>query len=223
MTAAQRTLRGFYFITDPALTQAGMLDDVRQALRAGVAIVQYRDKTPSGMSRELAGEMLRACRTAGVPFVINDDVDLALAVGADGAHVGQSDLAAAQARARLGPDACLGVSVASSGELSAAEAAGASYVAASPVFGTPTKPDAGPPLGWEGVRRLRAATSLPLAVIGGIHLGNLAEMVRAGADLVCAISASLAGGDVESNVRRLGREIAAASAGATGAEHRHAR
>jgi thiamine-phosphate pyrophosphorylase len=194
-------LSGFYFITDPVLTRAGMLGDVEAALAGGAAIVQYRDKR--GPSPELCRRMVEACRAAGVPLLVNDDLDLAAAAGADGVHVGQTDTGAATARALLGPRAIVGVSVATVAELSFAEAAGASYVAASPVFATPTKLDAGSGIGLAGVRVLRAATRLPLAVIGGLGDDNIGLLAGAGADLFCAISASYAGGDVKKNVRRL--------------------
>jgi thiamine-phosphate diphosphorylase len=194
-------LAGFYFITDPGLTRAGMLSDVEAALRAGAAVVQYRDK--GGPSPELCRRMAEACRAAHVPLLVNDDVTLAAEIGADGVHVGQSDTTPAVARALLGSRAIVGVSVATIAELAAAEADGASYVAASPVFATPTKADAGPGIGLFGVRALRAATRLPLAVIGGIGEENILRLAAAGADLFCAISASYASGNVEANVRRL--------------------
>jgi thiamine-phosphate pyrophosphorylase len=208
-------LSGFYFITDPILTRNGMLEDVAQALRARVAIVQYRDKGVSEPRPALARRMLELCRDAGVPFVVDDDVVLADSLGADGVHLGQTDTPASVARAYLGPNAIVGVSVATAAEVAEAELAGATYVAASPVFSTLSKPDAGPPIGLEGVRRIRAATRLPLAVIGGVHAGNAAALVRAGANLVCAISASLRGGTVEANVRAL-----RAAMGTDDSEHR---
>lgn len=203
MTAVLGPFPGFYFITDAGLSRNGMLRDLELALDGGVAVVQYRDKDGAGPNAATAVQMRDLCRRHGVPFVVNDDVELALAVEADGVHVGQGDCPAAEVRGRLGPRAILGVSIASLEELTQAENARATYVAASPVFGTPTKPDAGTGIGLEGVRRLRAATRLPLAVIGGINATNVRAMVEAGADLVCAISASLAGGTVDTNVRTL--------------------
>jgi thiamine-phosphate pyrophosphorylase len=200
-----RELFGFYFITDRDLSARGMVEDVREALRAGVALVQYRDKGSASPRADLAAEMQRLCRKAGVPLVVNDDIDLALSIGADGVHVGQGDLPASEARRRFGSMAIVGVSVSTVAQAREAERAGATYVAASPVFSTPTKPDAGPPIGFEGVCRLRAATRLPVAVIGGIGDANIPALVEAGADLVCAIAESLRGGAVYDNVRRLTR------------------
>lgn len=193
-----------------------MLDDVRQALSAGVTVVQYRDKGNGRKpTAEIARPMLHACHRAGALFIVNDDVELASAIGADGVHVGQGDGSAALARERLGRATFVGVSVASIEELREAVQDGADYVAASPVFSTPTKVDAGPGIGIEGVKSLRVATHLPLAVIGGVNASNVADLARAGADLFCAISASLAEGTVERNVRALSERFAAARAPVT--------
>lgn len=195
---------GFYFITDSTLTVNGIVSDVRLALAAGVSVVQYREKTAAPeVCRQEALELLKICRAAGVPLLVNDMVELAAEIGADGAHVGQSDMEMAQARRVLGPNATIGVSVATVEEARAAEAAGADYLAVSPVFATATKLDAGSGVGIEGIKKIRAVTTLPLAAIGGIGPANVAEVRRAGADLICAISASLSGGQVDINIRRL--------------------
>jgi len=166
--------------------------------------VQYRAKTaPLEVCQREAGEILKICRAAGVPMLVNDLVELAAKIGADGAHVGQSDMEMSEARRLLGPAATIGVSVATVAEARAAEDAGADYLAVSPVFATSTKLDAGAGVGIEGIKKIRAVTRLPLAAIGGIGPANVAEVRRAGADLICAISASLAGGQVEENILRL--------------------
>ena len=199
-------LRGFYFITDSRLTVNGILEDVRQALRAGVAVVQYREKEKGSAERmKEAGELLALCRGRGVPFIVNDDVALAKELGLagdrlGGVHVGPHDASPADVREALGPEAIVGVSIGSASEVATAEASGVTYVAASPVFETPTKADAGPGIGVEGVRRIRAATALPVAAIGGLNAANVREVVEAGADMICAISASLAGGKVAENI-----------------------
>lgn len=197
---------GFYFITDSTLTVAGVLADTRLALAAGVSVVQYREKIAAPeVCRQEALEIQALCRAAGVPFLVNDLVELAREIGADGAHVGQSDMALAAARAVLGPAAIIGVSVATVAEAREAEAGGADYLAVSPVFATATKLDAGPGVGCAGIAAIRAATRLPLAAIGGIGISNVRDVRRAGADLICAISASLAGGRVDENIRELMR------------------
>jgi len=196
--------RGFYFITDSTLTKNGVMEDVRKALSAGVVFVQYREKLKSFEEREAeARRILDLCREARVPLLINDDVELCRRIGADGVHLGQEDTPAKDARSVLGPHAVVGVSVLTDEEAREAEAAGADYMAASSVFPTKTKPDASPPVGIEGIKRIRSVTGLPLAAIGGISLDNVAAVVEAGADMVCAISASLKDGKVEENIQRI--------------------
>jgi len=207
----RRRWSGFYFITDSTLTTRGVRADVEAALAGGVALVQYREKGLTCDERLAeARELLGLCRAAGVPLIINDEITLARDSGANGIHLGQGDAPPAEARAALGPDAIVGVSVGSPEEGRDAESAGADYVAASPVFATTTKLDAGPGVGLEGLRAIRAATGLPLAAIGGLTRERIPEVAAAGADLVCAISASLADGDVAANVQVL-REAMAAS------------
>ncbi len=196
--------RGFYFITDSGLSRNGILEDTRQALKAGAVLVQYREKALSFEARLAEARSVQAlCRAAGRPFILNDEVELALAVEAEGLHVGQTDTEALVARQRLGKKAILGVSVGSPEEARAAEVAGASYLAASPVFATPTKPDAPEPVGLEGLRAIREVTELPLVAIGGVSETNAAALIEAGADMLCAISASLAEGRVDENIQRL--------------------
>lgn len=196
--------RGFYFITDAGLSVRGVMEDARKALDADIAMLQYREKNKSADEREAeAKKILELCRRAGVPFIVNDDVDLAKKLGADGVHVGQEDMEAGEARRLLGERAIIGVSVGTVAEARAGEAAGASYLAVSPVFETGTKLDAGPGLGIEGVRAIRAVTSLTLAAIGGLNADNIPAVRKAGADLICAISASLAGGGVKENITAL--------------------
>jgi thiamine-phosphate pyrophosphorylase len=196
--------RGFYFITDSVLSVNGIKADVQEGLRAGAAMVQYREKNKSfAECRDEARDIQLLCRAAHVPFIVNDNVELARELGADGVHVGQEDMPVAEARERLGPDAIIGVSVGSADEAKKAEAHGASYVAVSPLFDTPTKPDAGPGLGLQTLRQIRAATTLPVAAIGGLNAANIPATLAAGADLICAISASLANGTVYDNIRRL--------------------
>ena len=196
--------KGFYFITDSGLTVNGIAEDVRQAIAAGAVMVQYRDKGKTAEVRVTEARDIQAvCRKAEVPFIVNDDAGLAMRIRADGVHVGPHDISPAEARKALGKKAIIGVSVASVEEALAAEKQGASYVAASPVFATPTKPDAGRPVGTDVLKRIRAATKLPVVAIGGINDSNVAEVIAAGADMVCAISASLKDGKVGENIRRL--------------------
>ncbi len=200
----RRRWSGFYFITDSRLTVRGVVEDVRAALAAGVALVQYREKEKGFDDRRAETErMLALCRASRVPLIINDDIRLARETLAGGVHLGPGDAAPSVARRELGPEAIIGVSVGNANEARDAEAAGADYLALGPVFATATKPDAGSPVGIEGVRAVRAATELPLVAIGGLDATGIPAVVEAGADLVCAISASLAGGAVGENIARM--------------------
>lgn len=187
--------RGYYFVTDTGLSRAGNTSDVANAAAAGVGVVQYRAK--NGTSRALYEEA-RALRALCTPalFLVNDRVDLALAVGADGVHVGQDDLPCEAARALLGPERIVGVTAHSVAEAVRAERDGADYVGVAPIFSTKTKADAGVPRGVELVREVRAAVSIPIVAIGGIDLTNARSVIAAGADAICAISAVVRAPDV---------------------------
>ncbi|MGA9756269.1 MAG: thiamine phosphate synthase, partial [Desulfobaccales bacterium] len=154
-------MRGYYFITESVLSRAGNLRDVASAVAAGVRVVQYRQK--QGHSRDLVGEarQLRelCCRTL---FLVNDRVDLALEVGADGVHLGQEDLPYPEARKILGPEKIIGVTVHNLAEALAAQAWGADYLGVSPIFATATKADAGAPAGVFLLAEIRRRVSLPL-------------------------------------------------------------
>lgn len=135
---------------------------------------------------------------------------MAIAVDADGLHVGQDDLPAALARRMIGRRKLLGVSAGSLEEALRAVAEGADYIGASPVFATPTKPDASAPLGLDGLRALAAAVRVPIVAIGGIHVGNAAAVFEAGARGIAVVSAIVAAADVEAAARSL-RGIAEAT------------
>ena len=142
-----------------------------------------------------------------LPLIVNDRLDLALAAGADGVHLGQGDLPCALARRLAGPDFLIGVSVGSPAEATQAEREGADYLGVGPVFDTPTKTDAPAATGLAGLRAIRAATRLPLVAIGGIHAGNAAEIIRAGADGVDVVSAIMAAPDPRAAARALAAAV----------------
>jgi thiamine-phosphate pyrophosphorylase len=193
-------IAGFYFITDSGLTKQGTLKDVEGAIRGGASVVQYREK--SKQFHEIAAEaseILKLCRNFNVMFVINDSLELAIAVGADGLHLGPCDMPLHEARARF-PDGIIGISCNNLADVKKADEEGADYIAASPVFFTNTKKDIGRPLGLEGIAAFREATDLPIVAIGGINLQNVKDIVLAGADSVCAISATVGTIDVEASV-----------------------
>jgi len=201
-----------YLVTDRDLAGGRPLAEiVRLALRGGVTAVQVREKS-LGASRFLEEvlELQRVLAGTGVPLVVNDRVDVALAARADGVHVGQDDLPAAEARRLVGPSMLLGVSVATADEARRALDHGADYVSVSPVFLTPTKPDAELAVGLEGVARVRsAAGDAPVLAIGGINAGNARAVVAAGADGVAVVSAVMSAPDPEAAAADLRREVEA--------------
>jgi thiamine-phosphate pyrophosphorylase len=163
------------------------LGAAERALSDGATVVQLRLKDAATAEVVAAGEpMLEACRQAGVPFVVNDDVEAALRLGADGVHLGRGDAGAERA---LEAGLLLGLSAGSVEEAREAEEADASYVGAGPVWATPSKPDAGEPLGLEGLAAVCVAVATPVVAIGGVDASNAADCIRAGAAGVAVIRA----------------------------------
>jgi thiamine-phosphate pyrophosphorylase len=194
-------MRGYYFITEARLSRAGNLSDVASAVAAGVRVVQYREK--QGLTFDLVAEarqLRELCRHT--LFLVNDRVDVAMEVGADGVHLGQEDLSCHEARKLMGPDKIIGVTVRTVAEALAAQAGGADYLGVSPIFATATKADAGTPTGVALLAEIRRRVSLPLIAIGGITLANAPEVIRAGADGVCAISAVVTKTDVRAEIEK---------------------
>ena len=198
-----------YLVTDRALARGRSTAAlVREAVAGGATCVQVREK--NGGTREFLEEaraVQAALRGTGVPLIVNDRVDVALAIGADGVHLGQQDMPIAEAR-RLGPaEWIIGVSAECVEDAIRAEREGADYVGVSPVFATPTKTDTALPLGLEGLRQMRAAVKIPLVAIGGIHAGNAREVIRAGADGLAVVSAIVSADSPREAARQLRREI----------------
>lgn len=193
-----------YAVTDNAwLGERTLAECVEAALAGGATFVQLRDKQATGEALQAeAEELLALCRAAGVPFVVNDDVECALAVGADGVHVGQDDMACERARALLGPDAIVGVSTQTVEQARAAEAAGADYLGVGGVTGTATKPEAGV-LTPEEFRAIVAAVDIPVVAIGGIHKENLLRLKGTGVNGVALVSAIFGAEDIEAECREL--------------------
>ena len=194
-----------YLVTDAGLSRGrSHFSIVEAAIRGGVTIVQYREKGASTRRMmEEAAQLLGLCRAAGIPFIVNDRLDVALAVDADGVHVGQDDMPASHVRRHLGRKKILGVSAGTMEEARKAVDDGADYIGASPVFSTPTKPDAPAPLGIEGLRRITQAVEIPVVAIGGINAGNAAAMREAGAAGIAVVSAIVAAENVEAAARAL--------------------
>ncbi len=185
------TIRGVYALADTSLLAgAELMARVEAALRGGVAVVQYRDKSVDSPRRLSEAQALRAlCDRYGAAFIVNDDIDLALAVGADGVHLGRDDASPAQARARLGPRALIGATCYDRLERApAALALGADHVAFGRFFPSSTKPGEI----YASVDLLRAAhasLSCPIVCIGGVRADNAAPLVAAGADALVVGSA----------------------------------
>jgi thiamine-phosphate pyrophosphorylase len=192
-------MRGFYFITDSRLSRRGNTSDVKNALAVKVEVVQYREKSLS--TKEMYEEALilrKICKN--VTFLINDRVDIALSVDADGVHLGQEDLPYQLARRLLGKKKIIGLTVHNVKEAAEAQELGADYISVSPIFSTKTKKDAGRAAGVALIKKIRKSISLPIVAIGGINLSNAPQVIDAGADCVCAISAVVAKRDVKSEI-----------------------
>ena len=200
-----------YVVLDRTATRGRDLEDVlEQAIAGGCRMVQLREKTwPSGTLLPLAERLRARCARASVTFIVNDRVDLAVAVAADGVHLGQEDLPARLARPLLRAAMILGVSTHSVEQARAARDAGADYIAVGSMFPTTTKPDfqlVGPDL----LRKLRGEIRVPLIGIGGITPANVAQVIRAGADGVAVISAVCGADDPRAATERFLSEIRAA-------------
>lgn len=189
----------FYFITDSGLSRNGILDDARQAIKAGCKIIQYRNKDkPTDEAIPECLELKKACQKNHVIFLVNDDVNLAIAVDADGVHLGQEDMKYSLARKLLG-SRIIGLTVHNAKQAIDAEKIGADYIGLSPIFKTSTKKNAGRPIGIKIIREIRKKTRLPIVAIGGITKKNVADVIKAGADSAVAISAVVSG-DVKKDV-----------------------
>ncbi|MED1791660.1 thiamine phosphate synthase [Brevibacillus nitrificans] len=167
---------------------------VADALQGGVGTLQLRDKgskLTADERIELGRQLQLLCRESGALFFVNDDVDLAIRLQADGVHVGQDDMQLAKVREAVGPNMYIGVSAATVEEALAAQAGGVDCIGVGAMYATSSKADAGEPIGPEGLRVIREAvgSELPIVGIGGITLQNAAEVIRAGADGVAVISA----------------------------------
>ncbi|MBW8321202.1 MAG: thiamine phosphate synthase [Arenimonas sp.] len=180
-----------YLVLDPVLCRPlGMVETARRAVAGGVTLVQLRDKNaPPAQMIETGRALKAALHGTGVPLIVNDDVEAALAIGADGLHVGQDDMDAQTARRLIGPDMILGLSVETEALAAAVDPAVVDYVGAGPVFATSTKPGHKPPVGLAGLICLVGATALPAVAIGGLKLDHVAAVLKAGAEGLAVVSA----------------------------------
>ena len=201
-----------YVITDETVGRGRSHAELAtQAVDGGADVIQLRDKRlPAPDLLEAATAIRKITRDSGALFIVNDHLDLALRVGADGVHLSAADIPLPETRSLSPPGFIIGASVGSVAGALRAEAAGADYVALSPTFATGSKSDAGPGLGLFVLSAIRAAVSVPLIAIGGINAGNVADVIAAGADGVAVISAVVGEDDVTAAARDLRARIAAA-------------
>lgn len=195
-------------ITDP-LSQKGRghLEVLAQALEGGADAVQLRDKNASREALIAVGKTLKAlCMKWGALFIVNDRLDVAEALEADGVHIGQSDLPVATVRSLLGEKMLLGVSTHSLDQAVSAEAGGADYIGVGPIFPTPTKPDY-PPVGCQLISQVRGRVHIPFVAIGGIDLSTVDKVLGAGADSVAVVRAVVAQEDARQAARCLKEKL----------------
>ena len=180
-----------YLVTDRPLSLGRPIEEiVIEAVAGGVTMVQLREKeAPTGEFVALAKSLKALLSPLGVPLIINDRVDVALAADADGVHIGQSDMSYEDARRLLGGDKIIGLSVENFDDLAVANTLDVDYVGISPVYGTPTKSDTAEPFGLEGLRKAVAMSVHPTVAIGGMNASTIGEVMAAGADGVAVVSA----------------------------------
>ena len=194
-----------YLVTDQAVLRGRTLTDVVQAaLQGGVTCVQLREKACN--TRDFYAQacaLVALLAPWGVPLVINDRIDIALACGAQGVHLGQSDMPVARARSLLPATVFLGWSVETLEQVHQAETLAVDYLGVSPVFATPTKTDTATPWGLDGLRQVRQVSTRPLVAIGGVHAGNALPLLHAGATGLAVVSAICAAADPQAAAAEL--------------------
>lgn len=198
-------MRGLYLVTDRGLCGKKSLEEVIiHAVRGGVAYVQLREKEISTrLFVEEACKIKELLKPYKVPLIINDRVDVALACGADGVHIGQEDMPYEIVRKLMGKSAIIGLSVETWEDVLASQKLDVSYIGVSPIFTTPTKTDTKNPWGLQGLAKIKAFSRHPLVAIGGINESNVEKVVIAGADCIAVVSAICANEHPDKAARRL--------------------
>jgi thiamine-phosphate pyrophosphorylase len=198
-------MRGLYFVTDRGLCGKKPLEEiVIQAVKGGAAYVQLREKDVSTrFFVEEAKRIKKLLEQYRVPLIINDRVDIALACGAEGVHIGQEDMPYEIVRKLMGQKAIIGLSVETWEDVKASQKMDVNYIGVSPVFSTPTKTDTKGAWGLDGLAKIKAFSRHPLVAIGGINESNVREVVKAGADCIAVVSAICASPDSEAAARRI--------------------
>lgn len=198
-----------YLVLDPELCAGiGLVETARRAVAGGATVVQLRDKHASSAHMIETGRALKeALAGTGALLVVNDDVEAAVAIGADGLHVGQDDMVVRAARERIGPDMILGLSVETEALARAVDPALVDYAGIGPIFATPTKPDHKQPIGFDGLARLVAACPVPSVAIGGLKLAHVSGVFAAGAGGIAVVSAICGTADPRAAARELSEAI----------------
>ncbi|TAY08734.1 thiamine phosphate synthase (plasmid) [Rhizobium leguminosarum] len=198
-----------YLVLDPDLCAGiGMVETARHAVAGGATMVQLRDKHAGTIRMIETGRALKqALDGTGVLLIVNDDVEAAIAIGANGLHIGQEDMDATRARAMVGPEMILGLSVESEAPATAVDPDLVDYTGVGPVFATPTKADHKQPIGFDGLARLVKASPVPSVAIGGLKADHVAQVFAAGAEGLAVVSAICGTPDPEAATRRIAAEI----------------
>lgn len=199
---SRKTLHGLYIILDPRVVRRlSLVEALKEAAAGGATLFQYRDKTSPG--RELyheAEQLQQVARDVAATLIVNDRCDVALAVEADGVHLGQGDLPLSLAKVIMGRNKLIGISTHTSEQVREATGGGADYVGFGPIFPTASKADHEPVVGVEGLRQARRVTSLPMVAIGGMTVANVEGILQAGADGIAVMSAIWAAPDIATAV-----------------------
>ncbi len=191
----------FYMITDSILTKAGIISDVENALRAGCKIVQYREKNKCTRDMVKEAKRLKQICEGKATFLLNDRIDVCLAIDADGVHIGQEDMDFHMVKKLVGKDKIIGLTVHSLEEAFEAESLGLEYIGLAPIFETDTKENTQTPCGVEMIKKIRNKVNLPIVAVGGIDKENVKDVILAGADSAVSIKSVLISDDVYSEIK----------------------
>lgn len=194
-----------YVITMEVLTMGrSHLDVAKAALEGGAGVIQFREKTKTTSEMyQVASNLKILANEYGIPLLIDDRLDIALAVDAKGVHLGRHDMPLPIARKILGPDRVIGASARNVQEAIKAEREGANYLGVGPIYLTPSKTDAGEPIGWRILEEIKKAVKIPIVAIGGITTEKVKEVLEAGADGVAVISAVAGAADMKAATAKL--------------------
>lgn len=199
---------GLYFITDSKLTKRTVIDDVKAAVKGGVKIIQYREKeAPAKQIIEYAQKINQICKKNHVLFLVNDRIDVALAIGADGIHIGKEDVPYQYARKLLGKGKLIGMSAHSVKDALQNQQLGADYTSIGPIYLTTTKKDAKLSIGLSPISQLKTKLRIPFVAIGGINESNIDGVLEAGARNIAIISGIATKTNVESSVKMFVNKI----------------